>query len=105
MISFLFINLPLYYHRIGTGNNISLDDNETKAFLWELSVEKDAAIRRGLKLEDILPPRFEAYTDDLIKETERVTADRIRRTKAYRLGAIMRAPITFIRSFFSKCNH
>ena len=95
----LFIDVPLYYYRMGTGNNISLDENGSKAFLWELSVVKDAAIRRGLNLEDILPQRFEAYTDDLVKEAERLTADKIRRTKTYRLGAIMRAPFTFFYLF------
>ena len=99
----LFIDVPLYYYRMGTGNNISSGIDGNKAFISDIFIMKDAAIRRGINPESVVSRRFDIYVNELNRKAEIIASDKLRMTKTYRLGAIIRAPFTFICSLFSKC--
>lgn len=84
-----FVDKPLYYYRCATGNNISLGENAFKALLWDFLAAANACQRRGLSVETIAMPLIENYMNDFRSTVAAESADCVRRTRTYQVGAML----------------
>lgn len=86
--SLTFVDKPLYYYRCNTGNNISLGGNAFKALLWDFLAAANACQRRGLSVETIAMPLIENYLNSFKSAVATESANSVRRTHAYQIGAM-----------------
>lgn len=93
-----FIDKPLYFYRTGTGKNISLGENGYKAFSSEILIMADAAKRRGLDVETIVSNRLTGYIEDLVKEVELSSANKVRNSWIYKVGKFLLEPFRLFRT-------
>ena len=83
----LFIDKPLYIYRCGTDNNISQGKNGSrKSFYYEILARNEACRRRGVPVETHLFPIIDTYVDSTFNDGINEGEQRIRKTKAYRIG-------------------
>lgn len=93
-----FIDKVLYNYRTNTGSNISLSDNEDKAYLWHLIGAIDACRRRELPIEDIVLKDFRGWYKNKIYRAEIITADKVMKSRTYKLGNFILCPIKFLKN-------
>lgn len=95
----LFIPTPLYYYRIGTGNNTSLGkNNQLKSISWDLLARINAYQRRHLPIEDILIPKMTHIYDEAFTNGQ----NDVRNTNSYKIGKAIITPFRSIAKLFSK---
>lgn len=85
----VFVDKPLYYYRTNTGNNISLGNNDSKAYYWDLIAMTNAYMRRGLSVEEKIFP----ILDEMIASS----ADAVLRSKTYRIGELFLRPFKYFK--------
>ena len=96
----LFVDVPLYFYRTDTGQNISLGTNVLRALLWECVVISDACRRRGLSVEEYAFPVLLQCIEEEKQKTEFETSCKIRSSYAYRLGKLILTPLSIITRFW-----
>ena len=84
----LFIDIPLYYYRNGTGNNTSLNENVVKASYWEIIAKTEACRRRNLNYEVVELPMIEEITNSIVS----LKATDVKQTREYKLGNYLLHP-------------
>ena len=104
---FYFIPEPLYYYRLGTGNNISYGkDNELRALCWEYIALISACKRRNVDLEIVactpMQKRIKAMLELSAKQAAHEKELEIRSSKTYRLGYMILKPIKELKKIFKK---
>lgn len=89
-----FVDKVLYNYRTNTGQNTSLGKNEQKASFWNVIVMMDACLRRGLewRLEETVYPAYLAYMDEFADIKAEKEVEKVRNTRAYRLGKSILKP-------------
>lgn len=89
-----FVDRVLYNYRTNTGQNTSLGKNEQKASFWNIIVMMEACRRRGLewKLEETVYPAYLAYMDEFADIKAEIEVEKVRNTRAYRLGKFILKP-------------
>ena len=98
----VFIDIPLYYYRKFTGNNISLGDNALKAIIWDCIVASDACRRRGVSAEKYAFPLLYERIEEEKQCAILIGENNVRKSWAYRLGNFILAPVKFIKSLKRK---
>ena len=101
----VFIDIPLYYYRCNTNNNISLGDNIIKASYWDILAIYEACKRRSLSINEIVIPNFDELTQLIITETRSKTIDEMMNTNEFKLGSFIYKPIKKIRKILKKGLH
>lgn len=97
-----FVDKVLYNYRTNTGNNISLGDNEDKAYLWHLVGAIDACRRRGLPIEDIVLKDFKRWNSQVINKAKDQAVKEIRNSITYKLGNFLLSPFKYIKTLKNK---
>lgn len=89
-----FVDKVLYNYRTNTGQNTSLGKNEQKASFWNVIVMMEACRRRGLewRLEETVYPAYLAYMDEFADIKAEKEVEKVRKTRAYRLGKFILKP-------------
>ncbi len=93
----LFIDKPLYYYRIGTGNNTSLNENVVKASYWEIIAKTEACRRRNLSYEAVELPMIEEITNSIVS----LKATDVKQTREYKLGNYLLHPKLFFKNLLN----
>ena len=98
-----FIPECLYVYRRGTGNNISLgEDNMLKALIWDLIAMQDACIRRGKPIEDILFKNLEDFLVGYNWIQQEKGRTEIRNTNSFKVGHFLLTPFRFLKNIINK---
>ena len=87
----LFLPIPLYYYRIDTGSNVSLDKkNIGKTLGWEVIAKNAACKRRDLPIDDFafntLQTALNNIRESAYQQGRIDGAMTIRNTKSYKIG-------------------
>ena len=90
-----FIDNILYNYRKNTGLNISLGDNENKAYLWHIVGMIDACRRRGLSVEDIVFNELESWCDN---NATCKAIDMVNNSISFKIGNFILTPFVKIMS-------
>lgn len=104
---FYFIPEPLYYYRLGTGNNISYGkDNELWALCWEYLALISACKRRNVDLGKVactpMQKRIKAMVELSARQAAYEKEIEIRNSKAYRVGVMILKPIKVLKKIFKR---
>ena len=94
----MYIKDALYNYRFSTGSNISQGKNEYKAFVWHLRATANACRRRNM--EDSIEGILAEHINSVIVDIKKTEADRIRKTKPYRIGRLLLSPLYAVKSLF-----
>lgn len=97
---FYYVDVPLYYYRKYTGNNISLGSNAYKAAWWDSIIKYEACKRRGLNPEIYAWNVIERVLKEVKSISSQESADEVRNSITYRIGAILIGPFKRIKSLF-----
>jgi len=97
--SLLFIPTPLYYYRIGTGNNISLGNRTSSATMSDFIARIHAYQRRG-ENPNLLSVSYSAILDQKYKDGYSDGQAYVRKSLPYRIGFFLIRPIKKIYQFF-----
>lgn len=88
-----YVDKPLYYYRQNTGINFSIgDENMIKAHAWDLYAMINACRRRGISIEE----NALKYVDVFVNFGINKGANKVRKSKSYRLGHFLLHPIDSI---------
>jgi len=87
----LFLPIPLYYYRIDTGCNVSLNQNNIgKTLGWEVIVKNAACKRRSLPVDDFVFNTIQTTLNNIressYQQGRQEGEQTIRNTKAYKIG-------------------
>lgn len=94
-----FIPSPLYYYRVGTGNNTSLgEENYFKSISSAFIARIKAYQRRQLPVENYIYTTFLS----LYNEAFLAGQDGVRNTQSYKIGKIVITPFRFLEKLISK---
>ena len=97
----VFVDIPLYIYRQGTGNNISIGVlNMHKALCWDMLAMADACKRRNISIDDCAFARVLYEMDNIAQETSWKKEIEIRNSKTYRLGAFLLKPMKELKRLF-----
>lgn len=77
-----------YIHR--SSESITHHSNFAKLWYWNLRVREATCIRRNLPINDILEKDFQFILDGFEKEIQWETENKIRKTKTYKIGNLIR---------------
>ena len=88
-----FVDKVLYNYRTNTGSNISLGDNEDKAYLWHFIGAIDACRRRGLPIEEIVLKDFRKWNRGLAYRAE----TNVKNARTYKFGKMMLTPFRYLK--------
>ncbi len=98
---FYFLPEPLYYYRLGTGNNISFGDgNEIKALCWEYIALINACKRRNIDLETNACLPMVQRIRNLMEEAAWRESIKIQNQRAYKIGTLILRPIRWFKRLF-----
>lgn len=105
--NFYFIPEPLYYYRLGTGNNISYGkDNELWALCWEYIALISACKRRNVDLGEVacttMQKRMKTMVELSAKQAAYDKELEIRSSKTYRVGYMILKPIKELKKILKK---
>ena len=94
-----FIPSPLYYYRVGTGNNTSLgEENYLKSISSAFIARTKAYQRRQLPFESFMYTALSSLYNKAFLDGQ----DVVRKTHSYKIGKMVIAPFRFIAKLFSK---
>lgn len=98
---FYFLPEPLYYYRLGTGNNISFGDgNEIKALCWEYIALINACKRRNIDLETNACMPMTQKIKNCMEEAAWREYIKITNQRAYKIGNLILKPIKWFKRLF-----
>lgn len=86
-----FVDMPLYYYRQNTNNNVSLGANTFRASMWECISRSSACERRNLSPELIVFPIMSKLVQD-------ISYSRMRQSSCYRLGRLILFPLIVLKN-------
>ncbi len=93
-----YVDIPLYYYRRNTGNNISLGINAYKAAWWDSIVKYEACKRRNLNPEKYAWNVIEEVILEVKAIAAQETADKVRQSRTYRIGMLIKNPFVVIKN-------
>lgn len=94
-----FISSPLYYYRVGTGNNTSLgQENYFKSNSSAFIAKVKAYQRRQLPIENFMYAALSSLYNKAFLDGQ----DVVRNTHSYKIGKIVITPFRFVAKLFSK---
>lgn len=94
---FMYVDIPLYYYRKNTGNNISLGINRYKAAWWDSIAKYESCKRRNMDPELYAWCVIEEILNEVKDCAEQEAADKVRNSITYKIGYFLTYPIKLIR--------
>lgn len=99
----LFLQIPLYYRRINTGNNISIGANEHMSLMFHMVAKADAYVRRNKDFDKAIIKDLEHWLEYYEREIVKKAIKNFKESsQEYTWGNILLHPISFITYLIKK---